>query len=108
MTNSRKEDTKRRLDQSIKLTAESEQPMSTIFEPYVDTDRVAAFISEPRKNVIRMARERKLTCYPTSGRRRFTYKFKLSEVSKDIEKLRRPCSPLSNDNPQIKGSSRTK
>lgn len=60
------------------------------FEPYVSADVIASFIGESRRNVLRMAREGKLTCYPLSGLQRHTYKFKRSEVSKDIEKLRRP------------------
>ena len=59
-------------------------------EPYVDADEIASFIGDSRRNVLRMVREGKLTCYPMSGVKRHTYKFKRSEVSKDIEKLRRP------------------
>jgi hypothetical protein len=102
-------DTRRKLDQSIKLTstnAEGEQLISATYEPFVDADTVAAFISQPRKTVIRRAREGKLTCYRVSGRRRFTYKFRLSEVARDMEKLRRPSSTPPNDNPPIKDSTR--
>jgi hypothetical protein len=109
MKNSHNDDTNPELDPPIQLTstnAEDEQPMSTNLEPYVDADKVAAFISEPRKNVIRLAREHKLTCYPMSGHLRHTYKFKLSDVSRDIAKLRRSSSTLPNENPQTKGSNR--
>jgi hypothetical protein len=60
------------------------------FEPYVSADVIASFIGESRRNVLRMVREGKLTCYPLSGSQRHTYKFKRSEVSRDIEKLRLP------------------
>lgn len=64
-------------------------------EPYVDADEIALFIGDSRRNVLRMVREGKLTCYPLSGFKRHTYKFKRSEVSKDVEKLRRPSGAVS-------------
>lgn len=67
------------------------------FEPYVSADVIASFIGETRRNVLRMAREGKLTCYPLSGLQRHTYKFKRSEVSKDLEKLRRPSGVASEE-----------
>lgn len=66
-------------------------------EPYVDADEIASFIGDSRRNVLRMVREGKLTCYPMSGFKRHTYKFKRSEVSKDIEKLRRPSGMASEE-----------
>jgi hypothetical protein len=66
-------------------------------EPYVDADEIASFIGDSRRNVLRMVREGKLTCYPMSGFKRHTYKFKRSEVSKDIEKLRRPSGMTSEE-----------
>jgi hypothetical protein len=101
MKNSRNDDTNRRLDRSINLTsteAERQQLMAAISEPFVDADNIAVFISEPRKNVVRMAREGKLTSYPISGSKRHVYKFKRSEVSMDLEKIRRPSSTPPNDN----------
>jgi hypothetical protein len=68
----------------------NEPPLHAALEPYVDADDIASFIGESRRNVLRMAREGRLTCYPMSGSQRHTYKFKRSEVSRDIEKLRRP------------------
>ena len=64
--------------------------MHTDLEPFVDADEIAALIDEPRRNVIRMAREGKLTAYMMSGTQRHTYKFRRSEVIRDIEKLRQP------------------
>jgi hypothetical protein len=47
--------------------------------------------------VLRLAREGKLTCYLLSGSKRFNYKFKRSEISKDLEKLRRPAGTASKE-----------
>jgi hypothetical protein len=76
-------------------TPDRHQTSHGAFEPYVNADDIASFIDEPRRNVLRMAREGKLTCYPMSGFKRHTYKFKRSEVSRDIEKLRRPSHAAS-------------
>jgi hypothetical protein len=70
--------------------SEGEEQMHTDLEPFVDADEIAALIDEPRRNVIRMAREGKLTAYMMSGTQRHTYKFRRSEVIRDIEKLRQP------------------
>ncbi len=64
--------------------------MHTDLEPFVDAGEIAALIDEPRRNVIRMARKGKLTAYLMSGTQRHTYKFRRSEVVRDVEKLRRP------------------
>jgi hypothetical protein len=66
-------------------------------EPYVDADDIASFIGQSRRNVLRMVWEGKLTCYPMSGKKRHTYKFKRSEVDRDLEKLRRPSVAASED-----------
>lgn len=71
-------------------TLGADQPSHGDFEPYVDADGIASYIGETRRNVLRMVREGKLTCYPLSGKKRHTYKFKRSEVDRDLEKLRRP------------------
>ena len=67
--------------------------MHTDLEPFVDADEIAALLDVSRRHVIRMAREGKLTAYLMSGIQRHTYKFRRSEVIRDIEKLRHP--PLS-------------
>jgi hypothetical protein len=64
--------------------------MHTDLEPFVDADQIAALLDESRRNIIRMAREGKITAYLMSGVQRHTYKFKRSEVIRDIEMLRRP------------------
>lgn len=66
-------------------------------EPYVDADAAASFIGDSRRNVLRMARAGKLTCYPVSGLERHVYKFKLSEVDRDIKKVRRPSGMASDE-----------
>jgi len=66
-------------------------------EPYVSADVIASFIGESRRSVMRMVWEGKLTCYPLSGKKRHTYKFKRSEVARDLEKLRRPSVAASED-----------
>jgi len=63
----------------------------TDLEHFVDADEIAALLGESRRNVIRMAREGKLTAYLMSGIQRHTYKFRRSEVIRDIEKFRQPC-----------------
>jgi hypothetical protein len=76
--------------------------MHTDLEPFVDADEIAALLDESRRNVIRMAREGKLTAYLMSGIQRHTYKFRRSEVIRDIEKLRQPSylMCLANDGTQ--------
>jgi hypothetical protein len=69
---------------------DSEQLVPAALEPYVTADVIASFIGESRRNVLRMAREGRLTCYLMSGSQRHTYKFKRSEVSRDLQRLRRP------------------
>ena len=50
--------------------------MHTDLEHFVDADEIAALLGESRRNVIRMAREGKLTAYLMSGIQRHTYKFR--------------------------------
>ena len=64
--------------------------MQIDFEPFVDADEIAVLLDAPRRNVMRLAREGKLTAYVLSGTQRHTYKFRRSEVIRDIEKLRQP------------------
>ena len=60
------------------------------FEPFVDADRVAEFLSMPRREVLKLTREGKFTAYPVSGRIRKTFKYRLSEVERDVALLRKP------------------
>lgn len=90
---------KRAID-SISTASEAADKYRTSYadlEPYVDADEIALFIGDSRRNVLRMVREGKLTCYPLSGSKRHTYKFKRSEVRKDLERLRRPGVAASED-----------
>ena len=63
-------------------------------EPFVDADKIAAFLDEPRKVIIKMAREGMITAYPFSGNKRKTYKFRRSEVAADMARLRRPSKAM--------------
>jgi hypothetical protein len=60
------------------------------FEPFVDADRVAEFLSMPRREVLKLTREGTITAYPISGRIRKTFKYRLSEVGRDVALLRKP------------------
>jgi hypothetical protein len=60
------------------------------FEPFVNADRVAEFLSMPRREVLKLTREGKFTAYPVSGRIRKTFKYRLSEVERDVALLRKP------------------
>jgi excisionase family DNA binding protein len=64
--------------------------MHTDLEPVVDADQIAALLGESRRNVVRMAREGKITAYLMSGVQRHTYKFKRSEVTRFGGKAVRP------------------
>lgn len=60
------------------------------YEPYVDADRVALHLSSSRREVLKLTRMGVITGHPISGRIRHVYKFKLSEVDRDIAKLHEP------------------
>ena len=70
----------------------------TSIEPFVDADKIAAFLDEPRKVIIKMAREGMITAYPFSSNKRKTYKFRRSEVAADMARLRRPSKALDGGN----------
>ena len=80
----------------------AEQALPAVLEPYVTADEIASFIGETRRNVLRMARQGKLTCYLLSGSERHTYKFKRSEVSSDLQQLRRPRGVVPKDIPKAR------
>jgi hypothetical protein len=61
-----------------------------LFERYVDADTVGTFLSMPRREVLKLTREGKLSSYLVSGKVRRTYKYKLSEIVRDLAKLRKP------------------
>jgi hypothetical protein len=97
------DNTNHRFNQNIKpagVDGEGEQLISATYEPFVNADDIASLLREPRKNVVRLAGQGKITSYDFSGTKRHTYKFKRSEVMRDIEKLRRPSSTPPNDKPQ--------
>lgn len=91
---------RKRLKHSIPPAPETlgaDQPSHGDFEPYVGADDIASYIGESRRNVLRLVWEGKLSCYPVSGKKRHKYKFKRSEVDRDLEKLRRPSGAASED-----------
>ena len=61
-------------------------------EPYVDADRVAQHLSSKRREVLKLTRMGVITGHPISGIRRHVYKYKLSEVDRDVAKLRTPST----------------
>ena len=73
-------------------------PMSQIalnFEPFVDAGRVAEFLTMPRREVLKLTREGKITAYPLSGNVRKTFKYRLSEVERDLCSFRKPSKIVS-------------
>ena len=62
------------------------------FEHFVDAEVVADFLSMPRREVLKLTREDKLTGYAISGSVRKTFKYRLSEVEKDLANLRKPST----------------
>lgn len=64
-------------------------------EPYVSADVVAQHIDETPTNVVKMARQKKITSYAFTGRVRHRYKFKLSEVERDLARYRSNIDPWS-------------
>jgi hypothetical protein len=61
------------------------------FEPFVDADRVAEFLSLTRREVLKLTRQGRITGYPCSGTKRVTYKYRLSVVAQDICHSKKPC-----------------
>ena len=62
----------------------------SVLEPYVDADRVAEHLSSKRREVLKLTRKGVITGYPISGVVRHDYRYKLSEVDRDIAKRRKP------------------
>ena len=62
-------------------------------EPFVDAQVTADFLSVTRAEVLKLAREGKIRSYPYRGIKRHVYRFRLSEVSEDFEKLARATIP---------------
>jgi hypothetical protein len=70
---------------------EASMVLSETFEPFVDADAVAQFLSMTRRDVLRLTRQGRITGYPCSGRKRITYKYRLSVVAEDITNLKKPA-----------------
>ena len=54
------------------------------FEQFVDAEAVADFLSMSRREVLKLTREGRITGHVISGKQRKTYKYRLSEVGRDI------------------------
>ena len=54
---------------------------STEFEPFVDADTAAEFLSITRREVLKLTRQGVITGYPISGKLRKTYKYRLSVIA---------------------------
>jgi hypothetical protein len=54
------------------------------FEPFVDVEKVAEFLSMSRREVLKLTREGRISGYPISGKQRKTFKYRLSDVEADI------------------------
>ena len=61
-----------------------------LIEPFVNAERVAEFLSMPRREVLKLTRDGKITSYPLSGNIRKTFKYRLSEVERDLSSFRKP------------------
>jgi hypothetical protein len=68
--------------------------MSETFEPFVDAQRVAKFLSMPRREVLKLTRQGRITGYPCSGSKRVTYKYRLSVVAQDILGAKKPSKSM--------------
>jgi hypothetical protein len=64
-------------------------------EMYVDADTVAAFLCITRRQVLELARSRKIPAHPLLGSRRKVWRFKLSEVDAAVAAVsREPLAPF--------------
>jgi hypothetical protein len=57
------------------------------FEPFVDAQVVAEFLSVRRAEVLRLTREGKIRGYAYRGQQRHVYRYRISEVSSDFAAL---------------------
>jgi hypothetical protein len=62
--------------------------MPDSFEPFVDADRVAEFLSLTRREVLKLTRQGRITGYPCSGSKRVTYKYRLRARAKLDSQIR--------------------
>lgn len=65
--------------------------MSETFEPFVDAQRVAEFLSMTKAQVLKLTRSGSIRAYPVSGIERHVWKYRLSEVAEDIAARRKPA-----------------
>ena len=64
------------------------------FEAFVDVEAVAEFLSMSRREVLKLTRSGRITGYAISGKQRKTYKYRLSEVERNITGIISGSSPF--------------
>lgn len=64
-------------------------------EPFVSADKIAEFLHTKRRRVLQMVAEGTIPAHPISGRKRFTYAFRISEVAAAVASrvTMRPAAP---------------
>lgn len=60
------------------------------FEPFVDEDVIGRFLGLEPRRVLEMARAQQITSHPIGGTRK-TWRFRISEVAADFDKLKKPA-----------------
>lgn len=68
---------------------------STDFEPFVDADTAAEFLSTNRREVLKLTRQGVITGFPISGRLRKTYKYRLSVIAEEMTAIANAASHAS-------------
>jgi hypothetical protein len=64
---------------------------STDFEPFVDADAVAEFLSIDRREVLKLTRNGVITGYAISGKLRKTRKYRLSVIAEEMTASKGPA-----------------
>lgn len=77
----------------LKMAPPAAVPKSQTFEPYVGPEAVAEFLGLSRLAVVRMARAGKLPAHPLGDGQRRQWRFKISEVDKQIQGGITSCRP---------------
>ena len=60
------------------------------FEPYVDEEVIARFLGLTPRRILELARDSQITSHPIGGTRK-TWRFRVSEVAADFDRLRKPA-----------------
>lgn len=70
--------------QSDSPISNNPSPLQAHEERFVDAESVAAFLSIPRADVLKLTRQGKIRGYAYKGYLRHVYRYRLSEVSADF------------------------